>query len=277
MRNTIWYALSHIGFDPSQFLYHYTNFEAALKIIYYNKFRFSPLSHTNDTTEQKVRILYDFPVDESVRSDCELLEETWKRWMENSKLLCFSQDEQNSECVTTANRFDSTGRGFALPRMWAQYTQNAGICFVIDKDSFLADVKRTFPMAICQEVHYCGSGQILKMSHDTFDEATMIIRHKAPDIITNILPSELIDYLYFTKVLDWAGEHEFRVLIPDSESKTNYLEIENVRKYIKGIVFGESCDDSKIYAINEITPATIAKRKIAFKMSQCSLENVSDI
>lgn len=41
-----------------KYLYHYTSFEKAIKIIYSEQLWFSSITKTNDTTESKVRIRF---------------------------------------------------------------------------------------------------------------------------------------------------------------------------------------------------------------------------
>lgn len=138
MKSNVWSALWISQFDPDEYLYHYTTFETAIKILYSDKFRFSPLSKTNDTTEQKLRIRYAFEVQEEQRENISIFEKYWLNWTTNSKLLCFSQDRSKSLSGKFNNRFDVSGRGFALPRMWAQYAgKNSGVCFVVRKKPFV--------------------------------------------------------------------------------------------------------------------------------------------
>ena len=46
MKSNVWSALWISQFDPDEYLYHYTTFETAIKILYSDKFRFSPLSRS---------------------------------------------------------------------------------------------------------------------------------------------------------------------------------------------------------------------------------------
>ena len=69
-------------------------FKTALHTLYSDKFRFSSLARTNDTTEQKIRISYDFQMSAEQKQDQALFEKYWLSWTSGSKLLCFSQDNR---------------------------------------------------------------------------------------------------------------------------------------------------------------------------------------
>ena len=52
----IWMTLFETEFDNRAYLYHYTSFESACRILYGDSLKFSSLSRTNDTIEAKPKI-----------------------------------------------------------------------------------------------------------------------------------------------------------------------------------------------------------------------------
>lgn len=283
MGSNVWSALWKPRFNPGEFLYHYTTFETALKILYSDKFQFSPLSKTNDTTEQKTRINYAFPTDSNRKNDILSFENYWSGWAKNSKLLCFSLDRPVSSRAIQKNPFDISGRGFALPRMWAQYaSKNSGVCLVIRKESFIEKVKQIYPEAICKEVSYYDWSQNYEISEELFKRTLDIIKHNPSTgyAITFLKNNpEFADYAFFCKLKDWEGEREYRILIPNCNEIHQNLYIEGVGGHLVGVVVGEHMDDSQIYALKTILSEkkTIPIRKIAFELSRCSIVNVSEI
>lgn len=284
MKSNVWCAWWRKYFNPDDYLYHYTSFETALKILYSNKFQFSPLSKTNDTSEQKLRITYNFDIGEELKKDAFEFEKYWSKWTSNSKLLCFSLDRSKSslsEEIRFNNIFDMRGRGFALPRMWAQYgSNNSGVCFIVRKKSFVNEVENVFPEAIYKKVSYIDWLEGFKIEKELFTRLSKIIKsnpdsgYAAQFLIDN---PEFTDYTYFSKLKDWESECEFRILLPNSNEKILYLYLEGVKKHLAGIVLGEYMDDSQINAIKTILPSTIPIRRIVFELSKCFVENVSDV
>ena len=58
MEFDIWKPLYVDEFDCDKYLYHYTSFETAIKIIYSNQLLFSLIGRTNDTSESKMKIVF---------------------------------------------------------------------------------------------------------------------------------------------------------------------------------------------------------------------------
>lgn len=281
MKPNVWSAWWREEFSPDVYLYHYTTFDSALKIIYSDRLRFSPLSETNDTAEQKLRILYPL---ESDKENISKFEEYWSKWTANSKLLCFSQDySKNLIDATKVSKdiFDVRGRGFALPRMWAQYASNHnGVCLILKKDLFLSKVKEAFPESINKEVQYFDWAEKYKIAESEFKNMIRVIEHNsstgyAPDFLRNN-PS-FAEYLYFMKLKDWEGEREYRILIPSDNKDNKYLFIEETCECLAGVVIGEKMDEAKIAAIKKILPDSVKVRRITFESSKCSVCNVNNI
>lgn len=282
MRSNVWCAWWRKQFVDDEYLYHYTSFEAALRILYSDRFRFSSLSRTNDTTEQKLRICYDFQMNEDEERDSIEFEKYWLSWTRGSKLLCFSQDTIKPPSFDSSSFSDITdvsGRGFALPRMWAQYaSNNSGVCLIVKKKPFVEKVHEIYPEAICKSVSYFDWTESFKITKQLFNRLMCIIRHnpKTGYAATFLKENaEFADYSFFSKLKDWAGEKEYRILLPDYDNQCFYLE--GVQSYLAGIALGEQMDDVEISALRAIVPPTIPIRKIVFELKRCLVININDI
>lgn len=120
----LWLTQFDPEFNRNMFLYHYTSFENACKILYDESLRFSSLSRSNDTLESKPKIkAKNINNEQDLKRIFEHFDKINKSQIQ---LLCFSKDlsiEINQ--INPSKIYDDyTGRGFALPRMWAQYGHN---------------------------------------------------------------------------------------------------------------------------------------------------------
>lgn len=275
----LWSALNRKNFDPKLYLYHYTSFETALKILYSESFWLSPLSNTNDTTEQKCRVSYAFRRTDEMNNLITCFENEWKKLVSNSKLLCFCQDHKKPSNTkeTGYSIFDVSGRGFALPRMWAQYSNNDGVCIIVEKSKLLDLVNESFPNAIFQPVRYRTENNRFEFSEESLRHVCKIIKaqHNV-EVVSSFLKNidGFINYAFFTKSNDWSNECEFRIFVPTSEP--GYLHLEDVQSCIAGIVVGERIDESKSYVLQKIWPK-IKMRRIVFEPSRCTLENFRQV
>lgn len=279
MKN-VWCAGWRSGFDPDEYIYHYTSFETALKIIFSDQFRLSPLCKMNDTTEQKTRLNYNFST-KGRKNDIEKFEKYWSNWSANSKLLCFSRDLSKEEQLKyKSDAFDVGGRGFALPRMWAQYAKNnSGICLIIRKSEFEDIVLSTFPHAICKNVTYWEGNAGCDISVSLFEELLNVVEHDPNSTYaeTFLHSNHLFtDYSYFSKLKDWENEHEYRIFVP--HIKNEYLYVGGVRSCLAGLVVGEQFDNSLLCAVSlAATQFDIPIRRIVFGLRRCSIESITEV
>lgn len=272
MQTKLWYALGKEGFDSEKYLYHYTTFDKAIKILYFETFRFSPLSGTNDTTEQKLRIKYDFDFDDCQDVQKDFFEKYLMNWASNSKLLCFCRDQKVDSSNSSVNIFDVIGRGFALPRMWAQYSQYDGVCFIVDKEKLEMKVKEIYTDAIMKDVCYKPSSQSFSFSKNTLTSFYNSIIHQNPSYLNFIKThQDYVDYAYFTKSNDWESEHEYRILIPSD--KEGYFELDHIMDCIVGLVIGEKMEPHQKHILNYLADG-IQKRQVIFGISQCSIKSI---
>ena len=277
MPSNIWCALHRKEFNTNEYLYHYTSFNTVLKILCTNKLQFSPLTETNDTSEQKPRIKYNFDIASKSKEKVDEFEKYWQIRSEEARLLCFSRDKKSRKKTVEMDIFDVRGRGFALPRMWAQYAENnSGVCLILKKKKLENDIISCFPSAICSDVKYFDWDYNYKIEEKFFDELCKVIEHNPGTHNMNPYENqEVILNTFFSKDKDWESEREYRIVIPDSKEK--YLYIENLDDYLVGIVLGEKMDKSQIMTIQELHPDSVSLRQISFQLMSCKLKSVDDV
>lgn len=281
MEFDVWKPLYVDEFEYDKYLYHYTNIESAIKIICSNTLLFSSLNHTNDLLEAKMKIIFEknditdwskYP--EKVKS----ISSYFKQHSQIVQLLCFSMDtkitktEKKKYKGMVGNKdmyFDVSGRGFALPRMWAQYAgNNVGVCFVFNKNKLveLCEDKIAFIKHDCVkyknflDAYYIGE----KRMDALYKKFSMVENGSLPlvDMIQN--DKEFLKYNFFTKLNDWANEQEYRIIaLTDRKDKKNFrLSINGVLLCLEGIVVGAKIDDSYERVIKLLVESCKKKLKI---------------
>lgn len=257
----IWNTWHDENFNCDKYLYHYTSFEKACKILFYNTLRFSVITKTNDTVESKVK--FDFVKDGEIKHSTEKIERI-KKYFDflNGcvQLLCFSTDESKKEdkrvYTKTDDRYyvDMSGRGFALPRMWAQYADNnGGVCLIINKNRFEEEISKNYSIALIHsdKVLYKDFFEPYSIQADVIQNLSNSISQDENTIINgyNFLKRNLdyVQYAYFVKYRDWMNEKEYRYLI--SSDNKELKEVKNLFTYLDGIVLGEKIDPANEWQI----------------------------
>ena len=141
--------------DTSEYIYHYTSVDTLLKYILPQKrLRFSPLENTNDPEERKWHVSCAVGEPGDDWSDIcihDILNEISSGIARNARIICFSQDDTGA-CGAWGGLYYT--KGFARPRMWAQYGQNhTGVCLVFKRDNVVSKFSKDFE----NEIHYAGN------------------------------------------------------------------------------------------------------------------------
>jgi hypothetical protein len=132
--------------DPGSRLYHYTSREGAFEhILQTQTLRIAPFIHMNDPREAmdwKITMarFSGYPQSQ-VDADGAEFNAALKR---RSKVVCFSEDD------LAAAAPPDLARGWAHPRMWAQYAGNhTGACLIFDKEALAAGMSVALRPAAC--------------------------------------------------------------------------------------------------------------------------------
>ena len=255
----IWKALYVDKFDTQKYLYHYTSAETAMKILHSNTLLFGKLSNANDTTESKIRISYDMPNGSSNKTylkKCQAITNYLKENKDGFQLLCFSMDTFVKEVMRTKylNKisekeayYDVYGRGFALPRMWAQYAHNHnGVCFVINKNGLIEKVKSERAFYEVGPVQYADIISTYhikeKQVYSLYNKISVGSNGNLP-YLTEMKNNDFLKYNFFEKSADWSNEQEFRIIIYTDSCTADRQQVSNFSDVIEGIVIGERMDN----------------------------------
>jgi len=112
--------------------------------------------------------------------------------------------------------------------MWAQYGDNhKGICFEIDKEKFKKENKRFINDKFFKPVKY---SVFSRGFYPTVDERKLE-KYKINQILLDTLKLHS-DYLFFSKLIDWESEHEFRLIHFSKSRKNQYCSIKDSLKAI---------------------------------------------
>lgn len=259
----IWKTLYSNNFNSEKYLYHYTDFETAIKIICSNNLLFSSITKTNDTTESKLKIDFEYKDTYEIDIYKNMVSEITKYFNENFEivqLLCFSMDLKIAEkdrkkyvaALDAKNKFyDVSGRGFALPRMWAQYAKkNEGVCFIFNKDKLIQQVKKRIAFSKCKKVTYNSFSKKHLISVERMEALYNKISLVSNGTLTLLdmiqKDKDFLDYNFFEKLDDWKNENEYRIIaLIDNKNKQDYrMPINGMLSFLEGIVIGEKMDQA---------------------------------
>ena len=290
MSYEIWRTLFTDDFNLDQYLYHYTSVEKAMKIIFSKELWFSKISKTNDTTESKLRIQFKTDDSKMLLSEDKRTSDVRKYLMENNddiRLLCFSRDialsKKELKFAIAMHRnhskdkyFDISGRGFALPRMWAQYASNhEGICFIINKKKFEDKLKSIAYLRkrdveyqnflMCYEIKEKQLNQLNNQVKEYFNGRLSFLELISTD-------EHFIKYNYFTKQKDWENEREYRYIAAVDGDKELNVKIGGLFDYVEAVVVGEKIDPAYELAIRNMIENRCDIKKIFFSTNMCYVE-----
>lgn len=220
-------------FRDNKWLYHFTKFDTAIKIIRNMRLRYSILNQTNDTCEN-AKIIYN----ESL-GDCEdsILKDI-KHNIYLYRQISLSEDKKGLR------------RGFDLQQMWGLYADSGyGVCLVFDKNEFI----KSLPTCCAyNEVTYKTD-----LTPDTF--AKVENKNEIESFIRRNIKA-----LFFNKRIEWEHEQEYRILNRfEDEDCDTFLDFKDSLKYVilynsKTIDINESILNSCEYCqLKRILPPNI--------------------
>ena len=223
-----------VFFRENKWLYHFTKFDTAIRIIRTMRLKYSELSMTNDSCENAKNIY-----NESF-SDCEECKiEDIEKEIYLYKQLSLSED-----------KLVFGRRGFDLQQMWGLYADRGyGVCLVFDKNDFLRMLP---PCSTHASVIYKSD-----ITSDTF------IKAEDKSEIENFIKRN-VKALFFNKRTEWEHEQEYRVVSKfESDEGNRFFDFKNSLKYVilynsKTIGRNESILNSCEYnCLRRILPASV--------------------
>lgn len=278
--NEAWQTLFSPDFCQEKYLYHFTDIEKAIKILYSNSLKFSKINNTNDTLESKPKM-------STSEHSCELYEVIRHFGNVNQnyiQLLCFTKDLEKIAETPKGKRIytDYSGRGFALPRMWAQYSKNnTGVCFVYSREALSKLIAKQLGLSLihCADIIYISKFSTynydIKSLKGLLEQVKRYDSSKLQQCLADISflknNMEFVKYNYFSKLDDWSGENEFRFL---AFGETDYY-INEMSSALIGVVVGENIDSAYESILKLLCKDKWEIKKITFSYQGCQLFSVS--
>lgn len=237
--------------DTSKYIYHYTSVETLVKYILPQKqLLFSPINISNDPEESKYHFMQAFDDDGKLEEYMEkhftFTFDISKEIIRNVKTICFSQDSNVPFIVDMC-----MGKGYAKPRMWAQYANNStGVCLAFNKENIIVNFSNQYE----NFQHFSGNvsyGNQLTYISKHQNAQTLLSSELQAKAIEEIAASKINEYFelyYFSKHIDWQTENEFRLVIKpeNTGTKQNYLHIDGA---LKKIILGNNFDKTIIPSV----------------------------
>jgi hypothetical protein len=242
----------HGFLNPEELVYHYAAADTALNhILPSSQLRLSPYETTNDPAETKSWVfglatsgpedLGSYPFIDTSRRFSDLL----KR---NARLVCFSTD---TAPLTGDDNADILKRGFAKPRMWAQYGRNhSGVCLVFNK------------ARLTEKLRSCAPSSPLMTGLVKYRDRVPL--GLSAEFVLDVHRWELLgpeEYarqhivrhyraLFLEKLLDWRNESEWRAILWSEGTEPLYCPYGDA---LVGVIHGAHIDLQTSVKIAEST------------------------
>lgn len=168
-----------------RYLYHFTTFEAAVKILATNELLFSSVKKLNDINEScGPTIICEGFTEDEIKQTNELLD--------NYLQLSMTRDK-------------GPKRGFMIPAMWGHYAERGhGACLVFDRENFILGVNAL-------------SFYSRDVVYSSVDDLNALVCNKRQNGSIDSFLQDSKDDLFFHKSEDWSYEQEFRVIAISNE------------------------------------------------------------
>lgn len=278
--NNAWLTLFDSLFKEKEYLYHFTTIHNVQKILDSNSLKFSKINRSNDTLESKPKLSKSSFADTQDYSNLM----TKLEFVNNNvvQLLCFSMDhaKQPQSKDFFKKYADYSGRGFALPRMWAQYaSNNTGVCLVFKKAKLIELIKNQLGsnLILNREVDYCSQFKKGEFDSNSLNRMIRFVNLSCNSnaeqysirefLVENI---DFTQYNYFTKLNDWENEKEYRFLALGADD----IYINNISEALSGVVVGERIEPYDLKVIKLFCASVCEIKKITFTYKNCQLENI---
>lgn len=277
MELDLWKPICVDDFNTYKYQYHYTTFEAAVKIICTNSLLFSPTNNTNNSVVNKPKLLFQRPYNMDSKRYYTLVKKLttiFNSYTENTQILSFTSDVEISKeeqqiyksCMSSDEMyFDVSGRGFALPRMWMHYNKlKNGVCLIFNRKKLMRLVSETIDVAGAESVTYKKRFDPHVVSYSTMQ---YWIDKKSNLFFSDVInDKEYLRYNFFEKLEDWSDEHEFRIVAlnePDCQPRSR-IRVVGIEDSLEGIAISEDMDSSyentlKLLVINSIPKCEIKR------------------
>lgn len=279
--NEAWNTLYDETFSKEKYLYHFTNINNAVKILFFGQLKFSKISHANDPLESKPKLnVNDKDNRVNILEAIRHFQEVNRKYL---RMLCFTRDKRKPDKIVDDFTLytDYSGRGFALPRMWAQYSENnRGVCLVFERKRIIKLISNELKNNLLHHGKISYISQFDKYSGEMGEIGNLLeaikkysdsVQQGLYDISFFKNNLRFVKYNYFSKLDDWSGENEYRFLAFGSE---DYY-IDNITEALSGVIIGEKTEEQNESIIKMFCKDICEVKKITFTYNGCMLKNIS--
>lgn len=274
---TTWYEQ---GKPSKNYVAHYTRLDSFWQILYYRNLRLSRLNSLNDIIEPELKIEFESKLEEKDRKSlerylCNLVAHIYILSLSHDAVVVEKKDFESDRFFN-----DYTGRSFALPRMWAQYSNNnQGVCLLFDKKKLLTEAKKAKQFLFADDVKYGLNYPCFKISDNLSQGLLGYISQYKNSINTDYAADKQFlveneDYMvcnYMTKLKDWEAEAEYRIV---EWSNLEQPTISNLFDFLCGVILGEHIDPAYISLVSNNLPKKIPIYRIYFKANGIYLKRI---
>ncbi|WP_084738108.1 DUF2971 domain-containing protein [Cystobacter ferrugineus] len=212
------------------FLFHYTKSETAIRHILPNQtLRLSTYAGTNDPRESK-DWAFTLVSPEGIAPPGEAIhvsKSLSQALKHHSRLACFCSDGLEPAQNQSNKLYDTNG--WTRARMWAQYADNhRGVVLVFDRRRLIENARKSLHgkgTLFFGNVLYAEQGHSAEMLPFTVDYLQWRAS-SAKDFAEQHLKQHR-DWLFFTKHIDWAQEHECRLVLHGASNTHEYISIKD--------------------------------------------------
>lgn len=177
-------------------IFHYTNLDAAIKIIISNSLKFGEFANMNDIAESYRDLL------DNIDS------QTLRRILSEYRSFSLTEDTSNSE------------RGFAIDCLWGYYAEKGqGVCLVFDKEKLLTIYEQQYA---CKGVPEDKSINYIDNYHNP-----VIAKGNTEEEIRSYVDNNIVE-IFYEKDSCWSYEKEIRLLTKSKDNDEQcYLPLED--------------------------------------------------
>lgn len=211
------------GADRYNKLYHYTSFDSFVKIWLTQQLKFGIVENVNDIQEAEI--------------SCNV-----NNFQQMPLMFSYSKIKKDYKQISLTMDYDSYFKGCMSPMMWGHYAdKRKGICIEIDFNKII------FPEGcLAREVKYISALSkyfTLDSRIKNEEQLRKFVKRKSKDV-------------FFTKLLGWKGENEFRIVCDTSE----FLNIENAIT----AVYLTSCDSLECELVEKLVGRSIPVKYLKY-------------
>jgi hypothetical protein len=209
---------------PDKMLFHYCSLETAIEYILPNKqLRISPLIKTNDPRENESLLFGTLNKFDALSADdiLKMNESVSKAIREDCKVLCFSEDSDHLD-------------GYQLSQMWALYGgRHKGVCIGINLAKFIEENRCYIKDGLFKPVKYFSPKDLKRTIFTERYKYVDITRlDHEPGYLKNGFRVEYLDYLFFSKSIEWQHEQEFRLISFSDKIEDEFCSIKNSLSHV---------------------------------------------